>query len=74
MIIEPGKTEMAPKNISAVLNCPAPQSKRDLQCFLGLTNYYWQFIKGFAEIARPLHYLTGAVPWKWTSDQEQAFK
>ncbi len=26
------------------------------------------------EITRPLHYLTGAVPWKWTSDQDQAFK
>ena len=40
MIIEPGKTEMAPKKVSAVLNWPVPQSKRDLQCFLGLTNYY----------------------------------
>src|SRR6266487_1158982 len=74
MIIEPGKTEMAPKKVSAVLNWPVPQSKKDLQCFLGLTNYYWRFIKGFAEIAHPLHYLTGAVPWKWTNDQDWAFK
>jgi len=65
---------MAPKKVSAVLNWPIPQSKRDLQRFLGLTNYYRRFIKGFAEIAQPLHYLTGAVPWKWTSDQDQAFK
>jgi len=74
MIIELGKTEMAPKKVSAVLNWPVPQCKRDLQRFLGLTNYYRRFIKGFAEIAWPLHYLTGAVPWNWTTDQDQAFK
>src|SRR5205809_4339435 len=64
MIIEPGRTEMAPKKVSAVLNWPVPQSKKDLQQFLGLTNDYRWFIKRFAEIACPLHYLTGAVPWK----------
>ena len=74
MIIEPGKTEMAPKKVSTVLNWPTPQSKKDLQRFLGLTNYYRRFIKGFVEVARPLHFLTGAVPWKWTHSQDQAFK
>jgi len=74
MIIEPGRTQMAPKKVSAVQNWPIPQIKRDLQRFLGLTNYYRRFIHGFAEIAQPLHYLTGAVPWKWTHDQDQAFK
>ena len=73
MIIEPGTTHMAPKKVSAVLNWPAPHSKRELQRFLGLTNYYRRFIQGFAETARPLHYLTGAVPWKWTHDQDRAF-
>jgi hypothetical protein len=74
MIIEPGKVEMSPKKVSAVTEWPTPTCKRDLQRFLGLTNYYRQFIKGFADIARPLHKLTGAVPWVWSKEQEEAFK
>lgn len=35
-----------------------PQSRRDVQQFLGLANYYRRFIQDFGTIAKPLHHLT----------------
>ena len=38
-----------------------------MQKFLGLVNYYRQFIKGFASIARPLHDMVKKnKKWEWT--------
>ncbi|MBW0500438.1 hypothetical protein O181_040153 [Austropuccinia psidii MF-1] len=34
-----------------------PQNKKKIQSFLGLAGYYWQHIKDFASIARPLYKL-----------------
>ena len=35
-----------------------PKSVKDMQKFLGLANYYRQFVKDFAKIARLLHEMT----------------
>ena len=41
---------------------------------MGLANYYRRYIKGFAEIAKPLHKLTERnAPFKWTLVCENAF-
>ena len=38
-----------------------------MQKFLGLANYYHQFIEGFAFIARPLHDMVKKdKKWDWT--------
>jgi len=43
---------------------------RDVRKFLGLANYYQQFVKDFAKIAQPLNNLTRKKErWKWTSKQ-----
>ena len=45
------------------------------QKFLGLVNYYCQFIKGFASIARPLHDIVKKdQKWDWTKKQKEAFR
>ena len=45
-----------------------------MQKFLGLANYYRQFIEGFASIARPLHDIVKKdKKWKWSEKQEKAF-
>ncbi len=45
------------------------------QKFLGLANYYCQFIKGFASIARPLHDIVKKdQKWDWTKKQKEAFR
>jgi len=42
---------------------------------LELANYYHQFIKDFAEIARPLHNMVKKNhKWEWTYKQEEVFK
>ena len=54
---------------------PGPEGvKKYIQRFLGFTNYYRNFINKYSEIARPLSYLTGDVPWTWGSEQEKAFE
>jgi len=46
-----------------------------MQKFLGLANYYRQFIKGFALIARSLHDMVKKdKKWEWTEKQEKAFE
>ncbi len=48
---------------------------KDIQKFLELANYYYQFIEDFAFIARPLHDLVKKdQKWDWTEKQEEAFK
>ena len=40
-----------------------------------MANYYCQFIKGFASIARPLHdTVKKNKKWDWTEKQEKAFR
>ena len=52
---------------------PAPTNLSELRSFLGLCSYY-HFVKGFADIARPLHHLTGkGVPFEWSPAAENAF-
>ena len=46
-----------------------------MQKFLGLTNYYHQFIKGFVAIVRLLHdMMKKNKKWDWTEKQEKMFR
>ena len=67
VVIGPEGIKMEKEKVKGVLEWPTPEGVKDMQKFLGLANYYCQFIKGFASIARPLH---DAVKkdrkWEWT--------
>ena len=57
-----------------VLDWLIPKSVKNMQKFLGLANYYQQFIKNFAAIARLLYNMVKMdQKWKWTERQERAF-
>ena len=52
-----------------------PKCVKDIQKFLGLANYYHQFIEGFATVARPLHNLVKKDKKReWTDREEKVFK
>ena len=57
VVIGPREVEMQKEKVEGVLNWPVPQNVKEMQKFLGLTNYYKRFIKDFARIAAPLHVL-----------------
>jgi len=61
--------------VKDVLDWPTPKCVKDVQKFLGLANFYRQFIEGFASIARPLHDMVKKdKKWEWMDKQEEAFK
>ena len=52
-----------------------PRSVKDVQKFLGLANYYRQFVKDFAKIAKPLHeMMRKETKWRWGERQQKAFE
>ena len=62
-----------PEKTRAVETWPTPTNLSELRSFLGLCSYYWRSVKGFADIARPLHQLTGkGVPFEWSSEAGNA--
>ena len=64
-----------PAKVEAVRRWPIPKDVEQLRSFLGLASYYRRFIKGFADIAAPLHQLTAkGVPFQWSAVQEEAFQ
>jgi len=69
------RIEMEEDKVAGVLNWPVPKMVRDVRKFLGLANYYRQFVKDFAKLARPLNNLTRKEEkWKWGNEQQEAFE
>jgi len=73
MVVSGGEVRMEEKKVEAVRNWATPSWKKDLQRFLGFVNFYRKFIKDFSKIARPLHELTGNMPWEWLTHHQLAF-
>ena len=63
-----------PKAIESVKNWKVPTTIKKIQQFLGLCNYYRQYICRFSDIASPLSQLTRKdVPFNWTKSCAEAF-
>ncbi len=67
-----------PSKITAVENMERPKNATEVRTFLGLTNYYRRFMKGYAEMAAPLNALTSknaekASQFIWSPKCELAF-
>jgi len=73
--MDQGKIKMEEDKIVKVLNWPIPKTVRDVRKFLGLVDYYRQFVKNFAKLARPLNNLMRKEEkWNWGADQQMAFE
>jgi len=65
VVISPKGVEMQKEKVEGVLSWPASRNVKEVQKFLGLTNYYRRFIKNFARIAALLHVLVrNEQKWK----------
>ena len=47
-----------PSKVDSIHQWPPPSNVTELKQFLSLTSYYHRYIKGFADIAAPLHNFT----------------
>ena len=75
VVIRLEEIKIEKEKIKRVLDWPIPKEVKNIQKFLGLINYYQQFIKDFAAIAKPLHNLVKKdQKWYWIEKQEKAFK
>ncbi|KAH6596909.1 hypothetical protein BASA50_004844 [Batrachochytrium salamandrivorans] len=74
-IISPNGTSMDPSKISAVQDWPTPKKVRELQVFLGFTNFYRALVSGYSDITCHLtKLLKKDVPFSWGPEQETSFK
>ena len=59
-----------PKKVKAIQDWLAPKNLKELQCFLGLANYYRCFIENYAKVALQLtKLLCSDVNYVWEADQ-----
>ena len=74
-----------PRKTEVIHQWMRPQTLKDLRQFLGFTSYYRKFVKGYAQLAAPLHELTGVLVQlkrgkkvrigdRWKTAQEDAFQ
>src|SRR6266581_8984979 len=74
VIISHNSVAMDLVKVAGVAEWPAPTNKKEVQSFLGFTNFYHRFIKDFSEHARPLFDLTrNDCKWSWGADKQSAF-
>lgn len=63
-----------PRKIRDVQNMPSPQTKEDLQRFLGVLTYLSAFIPNFSEEAKSLRdLLKNDTPFEWSEDHEYMY-
>lgn len=66
---------MDPANVSAVLDWPVPDSRKQLQQFLGFASFYSCLIRNYSSVAAPLTALTSVKkPFLWSPEANAAFR
>jgi len=74
MIVSTSGVKMDPLKVQCILDWQAPTTVKDVQGFLGFSNFYRRFIKGFSRIVRPLVHLTKKdIKWGWNTACQKAF-
>ena len=64
-----------PAKIEVVKNHPTPRTKKQVQSFMGLINYYRRFIKNIAHLSAPLNgLLKKHARFAWTPECEASFR
>ena len=75
VVIGPDGIKMEKEKVKGILDWPTPKYIKNVQKFLGLMNYYCEFIEGFVSIARPLHNMVKKdQKWNWMEKQKEVFR
>jgi len=65
---------MDPVKVAGVMEWHTPSNRKEVQSFLGFTNFYCRFIQGFSHLARPLFDLTQKdTEWRCGAEEQSAF-
>ena len=62
------------EKIKAVKEWKTPMKVKDVESFLGFTNFYRRFIQNFSHMTKPLNELKGRKEWKWNEEYQKAFE
>ena len=64
-----------PKNLQAIKDCPTPTTIAEVMTFLGMVDFYRDFLRDIVSLVEPLRRLTRkGQPWKWGVEEDMAFK
>ena len=75
VVIGPDEVKIEKKKVQGIVDWPVPRSVKDVENFLGLVNYYRQFVKNFTRVAKFLHKMTRKdVKWNWGERQQRVFE
>ena len=75
VVIGPDGVKIEKEKVQKVVDWPVPRSMKDVQMFLGLANYYRQFVKDFARVVKLLYKMMRKdVKWNWGERQQKAFE
>jgi hypothetical protein len=74
-IISTSGTKMDPAKVATIQEWPEPRNVKDVQSFLGFTNFYQRFIKSYSTIVAPMTLLTRKnTPFAWTDECSKSFE
>ncbi|SJL16406.1 uncharacterized protein ARMOST_19930 [Armillaria ostoyae] len=65
---------MDPVKLAGIAEWPTLTKKKELQSFLGFTNFYRKFIKNYSKVVHALTQLTGKAEWTRGTAQNQVFQ
>jgi len=73
VIISQNSVKMDPVKVAGVTEWPTPSNRKEVQSFLGFTNFYHRFIQGFSHLYHPLFDLTQKdTELRWGAEEQSA--
>ena len=74
MVVGKRQIQMEQEKIKAVKEWKTLMKFKEVESFLGFTNFYRRFIQNFSHTAKPLNELKGKKEWKWEEEHQRVFE
>src|ERR1700726_4351209 len=73
-VLSPTRLSMDMAKVNTIQEWPTLRKVKDIQSFLGFTNFYHCFVHGYSDIITPMTHLTRKnIPWLWSDDCQSVF-